>query len=209
MEPKSAPHFAATLLLLLFAGAPAGRAAFVPWTYSWTRGTMILPAGTGGIAFTRQHLQHANGSAEVTATTLVMFSSATDSKPDRLGKSPYHLTMTVTDGASHQSGSLTFGGVLNGTFSWDRSHLASTFLSPKAQAVHLGHYWYFVSLSGVVAPTPTSAGHINASVTVKHNPEPSTLVLAGVGLGFVGLLCRRRARELGSELHRIEPPAVP
>jgi hypothetical protein len=156
---------------------------------------MILPAGTGGIAFTHQPLRHANGSTDVIATNLVMFSSALDSRPDRLSKKPYRLTITITDGGSHKSGSLTLSGVLSGTFSSDRSHLTNTFLSPRVEAVHLGHYWYFVSLTKFVAPTATSAGYIKASVTVKHNPEPSTLVLAGVGLLFVGLAWWRRRRK--------------
>jgi hypothetical protein len=194
MKRSAAPLYAGTLLCLLIPGAVA-RAGFIPFDYSWSRKPIILAAenhGTGGIAFTHQFARHATGPVNVIASTLVLFSSAPQNHPDRLSKVPYALTLTIRDDTSHRSGSMTFHGLLSGTFWAGGASISNTFLSPKIQAIHLGHYWYTVTMGPFIAPTVSQVGYVEAHIGVRHNPEPSSVVLWGLGLAVLGLVGWRR-----------------
>jgi hypothetical protein len=189
MNRSVAPLYAGALLCLLFSGV-AARAAYIPWTYSWSRSPLVIPAdnhGTGGVAFTSQLAKHASGTTDVVASNLVLFSTAPASRPDRITRKSYALTLSVRDDTAHASGKLTFGGTLNGTLWAGGGSVTNSFTTPKVQKIHLGHYWYTVAVGPFVAPTDLRAGRIDAHVAVEHNPEPSGLVLGGLGLAVLAL----------------------
>jgi hypothetical protein len=196
MKSSAAPLFAATLFFLLLPGAGA-RAGFIPWDYSWSRSPIIIPAdshGTGGIAFTYQPAKHTAGNATTVATTLTMFSSAQSFFPDHIYKKGYHLTLWLRDDTSRAAGTLTFSGYLSGSFWASGASIANTFVGPAVQKIHLGHYWYTVAMGPYVSPTDSRVGLLEARVTVEHNPEPSSLALAGLGIASLALVWWRRAR---------------
>jgi hypothetical protein len=185
MARASAPVWGAAFVLLLV-GSQA-RADFINWTYSWTRSPNVVTAdgsGTGKIFLTPVS-GSALGTSDIGAVTISTSSSASAGNPDTFTAKGYGLTVNLTDVASHATGSLTFTGNLNGTLSANSSNLTTTFNSPLVQTIVLGNNSYTVSLN--VPPGPSSTlGGIGAHVVVgptkvNNTPEPSSLILAGLG----------------------------
>jgi hypothetical protein len=93
---------------------------------------------------------------------------------------------------------LEFAGVFNGTLTDSWVHVQTRFTAPIQHSLLLGHNLYTVTLTSYVPPGPPavgSEGKIGAFVDVHpvNNPEPSSLVLAGLGLaGVLGPWLRRR-----------------
>ena len=211
MKRLLAHLLAPALGLLVFAGAQA-QAGFVGWDYSWTPSSLVVPAdsgGTGGVSLTFMALDHADGPSDVIATNIRTFSSASRSSPDSITNGSYSLTLNLIDSASGQSGSVTFTGMLNGTFSTTSSNLANMFTGPTSEQLTLGGHMYTISIGPYAPPGPpgaANAGTISAHVDVDDNgggggggggdtPEPSTLVLSGLGLSFLGAASWRKRRQ--------------
>jgi len=185
----------------LAAGTQA-RADLIKWTYSWDRAPIAVDAGTGGVGLTSEPTTLAQGNSDVVATNLRIFSSASPSTPDVFGPSDgnYALTMTLKDFTSGQSAALTFKGQLGGSFSFNNANVTNSFKGALTQSVVLGGNLYTVTLSSFSPPGPpaqSNAGSIGAHVKVSANvaggkppgspnPEPSTLVLSGLGLSCFG-----------------------
>src|SRR5262249_44228974 len=115
--------------------------------------------------------------------------------PAHFTDSPYALTLTIKDRESGVEGSLTFTGALSGTLSSLSSNLHNRWTSPRTQRLHLGHHIYIVRIGSFLPPGPPDhqfLGSISAHVRVVHNPEPSGLVLAGLGVPVLGLICTGR-----------------
>jgi hypothetical protein len=190
----------AAVLMAGLSNGTAARAATVPsWSYTWSRSPVFLAdqRGTGGIAFTSQPWVHTRGPGLITATSLVAFSSAYHDRPDHIVKQAYRLTLTLRDDTSKKVGTLNFKGVFNGTLAYDDVHITNTFTGLPRQAIHLGTWWYTVTIGPFTSPVPTgpahiSLGRIQAQVSIRHNPEPSGLVLAGLGSGVFSLFIWRR-----------------
>jgi hypothetical protein len=189
---------AAVLIAFGYGGVPA-RAGLVPWSYSWARSPVFIADqhGTGGIAFTSEPWRRVAGPKTITASTLVAFSAAYHNRPDHIVNRGYRLTLTLRDEASRKAGVLYFTGVLNGTLSFDDVHLTNTFTGRRAQAIHLGQYWYSVTMGPFIAPVPRGPAHIDmgqiqAQISLRRNPEPSSLALAWLGSGVLGLAAWRR-----------------
>jgi hypothetical protein len=185
----------------------------VEWSYSWSSNyaSNSIPAdspGTGGVSLTREQTRDATGSTSVVATNLRTFSTASTSNPDQLNTNgTYQLTITITDTASGEFGTLTFTGKLTGTFSQGGTDITNSFTGDTTQSITLGGNTYTVTMTSYTSPGPStqeSAGSIGAFVTVtagadiqkEDAPEPSTLLLSGVGLILVGAGWRRRRRAL-------------
>jgi hypothetical protein len=126
---------------------------------------------------------------------------------------PFDLIMKLKDEPSGASGTLTFAGTFSGTLSMQSSQIFAAINSPLLQHLRLGNDYYTVNLGttppyidepglNYVMPGPPSSplwrGGIGASISMQvipRTPEPSSLVLAG--LGVLGLAARfgwRRTR---------------
>ena len=200
--------FTSAVALLISMGGSL-RADFISWTYSWQRDPISVAAdspGTGGVSLTSEALpKNAVGSSDIVATNLRIFSSASADAPDQLVTGgAYTLSLTLTDDASGTAGTLTFTGKLSGTFSSNNSLITNVFNSPTVQSLTLGGNTYTVTIgpySPPGPPTASNAGSIAAHVDVvagdtigvQDVPEPSTMLLAGLGgLSFLGAAWRKR-----------------
>jgi len=192
------------------------RADFVAWTYNWGRSPIAVAAdspGTGGITLTDESTLHASGSSDIVATNLRTFSSATRTNPDRFTNQTYSLNLFLKDDVSGQSTTLTFSGKFNGTLTAFNANIANTFTGDTTKTVHLGDHDYTVVLGSYAPPGPptaVNAGSITAHIAVDEPadtggggtpvpppsdaPEPSTMVLASLGLSMLSLTGWRKRR---------------
>ncbi|MFL5245072.1 MAG: PEP-CTERM sorting domain-containing protein [Gemmataceae bacterium] len=206
---KLAVHlFSAVLATVTFAVSHA-KADFVPWTYNWARTPVAIAAdtpGTGGLTLTDQPLGHAIGSSDIVATNIRTFSSAPRSNPDHFSNRGYTLTLFLQDDKSGASKALVFSGFFSGSLSSNSANIVNTFTGSASQTAALGGHTYTVTIGAYAPPGPPSAanaGSISAHVSVDEfspggsggtgggggggeAPEPSTLLLAGTGLSFLG-----------------------
>ncbi len=131
----------------------------------------------------------------------------------------YRLGLLLRDQASGASATLTFRGYFSGYLPLaDPSvpySLTNTFVGPTTQTLHLGHNLYTVSLGPVVLPRyfnspddgpDLSMGSISASISAKpltnSTPEPSSLLLACLGLPSLGLTVWRRRKVVAAEVSK-------
>jgi hypothetical protein len=170
--------------------------------------------GTGGITLTNHQGGTGSGNSDVVATEITTFSSASVNAPDHFTNTKYSLILGLTDSASHRSGMLTFNGVLNGTLSLTSANIKNTFAGPLTQRLDLGGNLYTVTIGPYAAPgipDATQTGSISAHISVQPDapigggthgggggvqgagggsnqaPEPSTLLLAALGLSALAL----------------------
>src|SRR5262245_2470877 len=104
------------LWVLLSAGV--GRADPVTWSYSWSGGPDPVAADgahSGGIFLLDPQPGTLSGSQNVVATQVEVFTAAHANAPDMFPNEPYHMGLTLHDGAA--TGSLTFTGLFNGVLS--------------------------------------------------------------------------------------------
>jgi hypothetical protein len=204
----------ASVSLLLLAGAPAWASPTptdVQWTYNFTPNQSFVKSdsGTGSITFTNEPAKNANNSSDVVLTNLRVSSTATNSSPDSFNNAHWSGTLAITDKASNAGTTLTFQGQLGGTFSAGNANVTNTFTGTTA------YNWtapngnkYTVTVGNFTPPGPptaSNAGSISVHVAVNgsvgpppvgHAPEPSTLVLSCLGLGFAGAARWRKRRAL-------------
>ncbi len=213
MSPQ---RMAIALTLLFIALIPRrGEAGLIPWSYQWSAEPTVVDADSlgpyhrptggitltpGAIAITGGNPGVALGSKGIVAVNLTAFTFAPrpDGKPDSFTNAPYRLGITLTDVDSNKSGMLHFAGVFDGDLTASTVNLRTYFTSAAKLSLILGQNRYTVSLATYTPPDPPAeggAGNISAFVSVQpaSAPEPSTLILAGMGLAgavFSGL--RRR-----------------
>ncbi len=173
--------------------------------------------GTGGISFTNEPQKDVTGNSDIVASNLKVFSSADPTSPDHLTTNgAYSFALVLTDKASGQVAQLTFTGKLSGTFSAGNSNVGNQFTGPTVtvngqpvvgQTVTLGQWTYTVTFpsnyySPPGPPLASNSGSISAHVSITPAgihpatvPEPSTLVLSGLGLALVGASRWRKRRQ--------------
>jgi hypothetical protein len=194
---KKLSHFLcpALLGLLLTAG---GAKAGVSWTYDSTPGTPNVVSDTGNnyLDFSNQPLLPATGTSDIVVTNITVRYPVTGSS-DNFTHQNYSLKVLFTDtdsGASHQ---VIFSGDLNGTVKPQSSLIVNTF-DPlhTVDEFMLGNNHYKVTIGPYTPPGPANSatkGSIGAHVEVTpgngddnhDSPEPSTMLLAGLGaIGF-------------------------
>ena len=141
-------------------------------------------------------------SSDIVATNLRVFSSATASAPDMItgpnGNYSMTLQLAVNDNGTPFSTNLTFTGKLFTTgpkgFSAENANVQNMFLDGGPKVADLGTIRFTVQLMAYTPPGPpdqSNAGSISAHVTVENItpsqvPEPSAIVLSGMGLTFLG-----------------------
>jgi hypothetical protein len=184
----------ALALAAFLCGEPGARGNFIPWQYSWNASptTVSSPSGQMTITLTPQSgsTQSAVGQQTTIEAAGVTVSPSTQPPPPSVTE---QLSVNLMDSASGASGRVTFSGTVS---SDAKGSFAATF-SGSTESIVLGGHLYTVTLipGGPTAANPD--GTINARVTVTNvsqAPEPSTLLLAGLGLPLAGLAGRRRRR---------------
>jgi MYXO-CTERM domain-containing protein len=181
---------ALSLFALTLLAAPA-RAENIPWSFSWSGSPSAIPDDTklGSINVLPGQGNEVNSVQNILAAQLQAVGSSAASYTN----APYSLTMTITDGNSNTSNSMTFSGALSGNYN-SAGGIHNTFLGPITQQLTLGGNIYSVtigSFTGPLAPGSGTNGHIGADVIVtvgpgggaQTAPEPGTLALAALGVG--------------------------
>lgn len=217
---------AAALGVLLLAGsnARAGVAWTYDWTPS--NNVLLSDNGNSSIVVTNQPtLTTTTGplGSDVIAAQLAAKSTASLAKPDLFTNQFYSFTMVLKDNASGDSTKLTFTGYINGTLSAGAPNTTTTFASAtlgdsshagtvngthEIDGLHIGKNIFDVRFGPYVGPGPGGglSGSIGAHVTTTvgggsgnphDTPEPSSMALAGLGMGFMSFAAWRRKRALG------------
>jgi hypothetical protein len=206
MKRFNTPLIGFAIASLLLASSSA-RADLVAWSYNWTPSVSAVladnAAGGGKITLTNEPAGSAVGDSDIVATNLKSVSTASPNAPDTFTNKTYSLALTLTDIASHQSGTLTFQGAFNGSISSASANVTNSAIGATAGSLVLGGNSYSVSINSYVPPPPptaTNSGSIGATALVtvsqvSRTPEPSTMVMAGLGLSFLGLLGWKKRRE--------------
>ncbi|SRR5579875_1295453 len=151
------------------------------------------------------------GSEPGTSVTMLTFidPTAKSSEAFTFTNRPFTLVMSLKDEPSGASGSLTFTGTFSGTLSMQSSQILVTMSSPLLQHLRLGNDSYTVNLGTsppyfpgdpekglnyIMPGSPLSQlrrggfGVTISTPAIPQAPEPSSLVLAG--LGALGLAAR-------------------
>jgi len=203
------PCLAAALLFVALVPAMS-RADYVEWKYNWTRSPEYVYSdapGTGYIHLTDEPLRLAAGESDIVATNIKVYSTASPSNPDKFTNKAYTLTLFLLDLESGFGGTLSFSGLFNGTISKLSSNIDNTFTGDETQEILLGRNLYTVTIGPYTPPGPPTAtnsgavsAHANVSVrTIAKAPEPSTLVLATMGVSILSAAWWRRRRKKLSE----------
>jgi hypothetical protein len=180
--------------------ASAGTARAEPqWGFQWEPGSQVFKTGTGGVTLTAELPGTGQGNQEILLTHISTFASPLTAG-ETLNNARYTFTLTLTDLASGKSAKATFSGILTGTFNNTTASIANAFIGPTEAKFRLGQNQYLVTIGPYLAPgAPTSGkiGSIGAYVEMKplsaqNLPEPSTLVLAGLGAPLLALRRWRR-----------------
>ena len=216
-------HIAARVLLLT-AGllcAATARAEMANYSYHWsiTPGAAVTgPNTTGGANFAlvadgtnSSTVGDLNTPGVIPAAWVTTTSSAPATNPDVFTNVPFSLKLHLTDTDLSKSGDLTFTGMLNGTLTFNTSHLTAVFPDPLTQQLTLGSHLYSVTIDPTILvngqhivnlPIPGGDAKtlLDALITVSQSephktPEPSSLMLATAGLCLAGLARRRTARQ--------------
>src|SRR5262245_40390555 len=190
MKFTSATLWTASAAALLLACADA-RAAFVSWTYNWSRvPSDVVSAdafGTSRISLTDEPVGKATDSSNIVATNIRISSNAPRATPNNFLDAAYALTLRLTDDTSGETGTLTFNGVFNGTASASSADIDTKILGSTTGELVLGGNRYVVTIDAYSPPGPpgiNNAGSLGASVVVipaedpappPHAPEPSTI----------------------------------
>jgi hypothetical protein len=197
----------AVLAALLATGVPAR--AGISWSYDFTPSTTVIWSDNhkSSLTLTNQASYNAVGSSDVIATQIGANSTTLpDSNPDIFTHANYTLKLKLTDAASGMSTFRTFTADISGSVSMHSTNTTNTFHSPTSfMGIHLGHNIYDIFIGPYTGPGPGGAlsGSIGAHINVHPEqggggppphgtPEPTSLVLAG--MGAVGLLALRRRR---------------
>jgi hypothetical protein len=159
----------------------------------------------GVISFATTNPGQASGTATVAATQLAAVSSAPAGNPDTFSGEAYNLTLQLTDNASGQTGTLIFAGQLFGTLTATAANITTSFAKATQQII-LGADKYTVTVGPLVPPgTPNTGtiGTLNAAIAAQPNaaslpfesPEPTGLVLAGIGITGAAVTRRLNRRQ--------------
>lgn len=135
----------------------------------------------------------------VVATTMTTFINAGVTGSDTFTSKDATLQLTIVDGNDHAS--TTFGLTISGTLSAETSQIQVGLTGPSTQILTVNGHEYKIILNSIVPPgVPTAipgsvGGKILAGIDVVTAPEPSTMLLSGLGLSLLGLARWRKRRQ--------------
>jgi hypothetical protein len=191
------------MIVLLGSAATAG-AGPIRWGYDWSASPGFVTAGAGKVTLSNETYHNAAGNSHVVASQLQAFSAAHPLAPDTFGAGGgYSLTITLKDIDSGATGSLTFTGKLQGSFSSMSANVSNTFTGAVSQSLPLGYTSFVVTMASYTPPGPPdqlNRGSIGALVEVTSlkpadtTPEPSAMALAALGAGIAGVTAWRRRK---------------
>jgi hypothetical protein len=158
-----------------------------PPTVTSTSGetTVTLLGSTGGGTTPTQIVF---GNSSITSTAPV-------TAPDSFSLD-YAYEVAITDTTSGLTGSVFLQGTLSGKAASTASLVFNTYTAPLSGTVTLGNQVYTVTDFAFTPPSVAGAlpGSFSAFVTSTTVPEPTSVVLLGLGgVGALGLLRRRKA----------------
>jgi hypothetical protein len=221
MKRFSIALLTAAVAAVLFSGT--AQAAPVPWTFNWTPvtnpasppgptatvlsdnpGSFLTISNEPGRTVTNDH-------TFITATNISVTSNAPVGFPDEFtlhGNVAFNLFLK--DNNSGASGNFLFTGtfdtmnpLMKSTVSADSSNLQFTPTGVQSINPVLGHNEYDVHFYSYTPPGPPGSGNkgsIAFQVTVRNldiqkAPEPSTMLLAGLGASFMSFSAWRKRRK--------------
>jgi hypothetical protein len=205
----------ASVAAVLLGGS--AQAAPVPWKYNWTPSvgfvdTDSLGSLDSGITLSNEPGVTVNTDrTNITATNIDVYSNAPDGFPDEFQATPdVTFTLKITDLNSGFSWDFLFTGHFNTTDAADPSTVSEgsanvdfTPTGTQEYVKQIGDNEYTIKFISYTPPPPEDAdnsGAISYRVTVvnlgiQKAPEPSSMLLAGLGASFMGLGAWRKRRQ--------------
>jgi len=181
----------------------------VNWTYNFSPGAPAVFADnhpTAAVTFTNEPTQLAVGDSDVVATNLRANSTAKGKDVDVVKNGNYSLTLVVSNlsDPGSPSATFTFHGKLSGKWSTENANIANAFAADNLQTKSIGSFNFTVFLQAYTPPGPPDqkqVGSISAHVSISTGsidhqpaPEPSTMILSGLGMTFLGMAAWRKRR---------------
>jgi hypothetical protein len=204
---------------MLVMAASSVQADYLNWTYTSDPNVAGIavkatsPTGGATVALTDFNNAQA-GATKIPVIAYVTSTAATT--PVTFGPAfntpaTYSMALTITDSTTHASGTLNFTGSISGSLTATTSTLVNTLTPVTSKSLTLDGHTYTVTIPSVTLAAPTSpqqdifatisvsngsnggGGHGNPGPGVQGVPEPSSLLLAGLGLSLFGLADRSRS----------------
>lgn len=190
---------AAAFVVAMGFGSTA-KAGPISYTYAGSPDFQIIhpSSGNGGIAFVAQTGAGVGPGGGALGANLFAVPSDTSGNVGTFNNAAYTTGLTITDSSAPGSPhTFTFGGELNGTLIPGTNTLSNTFTTPTSQQFQIGQNLYTVEINQLALPGLGTQGAVTYDVRVSAVPEPSTLLLSGVGASCLGFVSWRRRRKAG------------
>jgi len=199
------------VLVLLAAAASQIRADYLNWTYTSNPNVPGIavdatsPNGGGALVSLTNFNTPQAGAATIPVVAYVTSTNSTTPivfGPTSDVPTTYNLALTITDKSTGDSGTLNFTGSLTGPLTATSSGVVASFTPVGSDSLTLDGHTYTVTIPEQTLAAPTSPqADITANVSVSNGttggnlpppistPEPTSLLLGGLGFSCFGLGC--------------------